>query len=310
MLAYYAKRSPGEEFEKISHPIEKGMWVDVANATPDEIDEVIHSYNLDMNVVYDVRDANELPRVEFSDGNVYIFLRVPRLSKTGRIVTLPLLCVVTPDIFVSISTGDTIPPEAVGLSTLPISTEHPQTILLGVMAGCVVKFEELIQHTAEAVRDTASRLRSHEVTNKDFIHFVTVEANLHSDKMNLESTLAAIRRLHEHHGETLTDESLEALDDIALHIGQLLAAIDVHVNSVESIRNAYSTVANNTLNQRMKTLTVLTVLITLPNVIFGMYGMNVALPFGSAPWVYAAIIGSTATLVLLVYIIAKRLRVF
>ncbi|HRF28174.1 MAG TPA: magnesium transporter CorA family protein [Candidatus Saccharibacteria bacterium] len=310
MLAYYAKRSPGEEFETIARPLQKDMWVDVSNATIDEITDAIQTYHLDMNVVNDVRDANELPRVEFSDGNVYIFLRVPRLSKTGRIVTLPLLCVVTPSIFVSISTGDTIPPEAVSLSTLPISTEQPQTILLGVMAGCVAKFEDLIQHTAETIRDTASRLRSHEVTNKDFIHFVTVEANLHSDKMNLESTLAAIHRLHEHHGDTLTDESLEALDDIALHIGQLLAAIDGHVNSVESIRNAYGTVANNTLNQRMKTLTVLTVLITLPNVVFGMYGMNVVLPFGKEPWVYGGIIGATTILVLLVYIVAKRLKVF
>jgi len=62
--------------------LQKDMWVDVSNATIDEITDAIQTYHLDMNVVNDVRDANELPRVEFSDGNVYIFLRVPRLSKT------------------------------------------------------------------------------------------------------------------------------------------------------------------------------------------------------------------------------------
>ena len=60
----------------------------------------------------------------------------------------------------------------------------------------------------------------------------------------------------------------------------------------------------------MKTLTVFTVLITLPNVFYGMYGMNIALPFANAPWAYAAIVGFTFVLILAVFMIAKKLRIF
>ncbi len=41
----------------------------------------------------------------------------------------------------------------------------------------------------------------------------------------------------------------------------------------------------------MTILTVATILIALPNVIFGMYGMNVRLPFESARWAFEAIVG-------------------
>ena len=60
----------------------------------------------------------------------------------------------------------------------------------------------------------------------------------------------------------------------------------------------------------MKTLTVLTVLIALPNVFYGMYGMNVPLPFEKEPWAYGAIVLFTVLLIFLVYSLAKRFRVF
>ncbi len=310
MLAYYAKRSPGEDFQQISAPIESGTWIDGSNVSDQEIDTLIERYHLDPNIVYDVRDRGELPRLEYSDESAYIFLRLPHLAKSGRVSALPLLAVMNGTSFLTLSIGDTVSPDSVELSTLPITTEQTDTLLLGIIAAVITQFEELIGHTARSITDTANRLKSHDVTNRDFIHFVTVEANLSSFHMNLDSTLAVVHRLRENKRDRLSNDSLEALDDVALHIQQLLVAIRSHAQSVESIRNAYSTIANNTLNQRMKTLTVFTVLITLPNVFYGMYGMNVALPFADEPWVYAAIVGFTLLLILLVFAIAKRLRIF
>lgn len=311
MLAYYAKRSPGEEFEQISKPLEQaGVWIDGSNVSDLEIDSLVEKYQLDSNIVRDVRDRNELPRVEYSNGTSYVFVRLPRLSKAGHVHTLPLLCVLDKNRFITLSIGDGIPPESVALSTLPITTEHTETLLLGVMAAVVAAFENMIAHTSRSITDTANRLKTHDITNRDFIHFVTVEANLNHCRMNLDSTVAMARRLRENKRETLGEDSLEALDDIALHIQQLLVSIDSHLGSVESIRNAYGTIANNTLNQRMKTLTVFTVLITLPNVFYGMYGMNVALPFGDTPWAYGAVVGTSILVMLTVYLVAKKLRIF
>ena len=286
------------------------MWVAGSNVSDSEIDSLIDRYQLDSNVVYDVRDRGELPRVEYSDGKNYVFLRLPRLSKAGHVLSMPLLCVLNGNSFLTLSIGDGVAPESVAISTLPITTEHTETLLLGVMAAVITGFEDMISHTARSITDTSNRLKAHEVTNRDFIRFVTVEGNLNHCRMNLDSTLAMARRLRENKRESLGEDSLEALDDIALHIQQLLVSIESYLGSVESIRNAYSTVANNTLNQRMKTLTVFTVLITLPNVFYGMYGMNIALPFSREPWAYGAIIGFTVALVLVVFLIAKKLRIF
>jgi magnesium transporter len=61
---------------------------------------------------------------------------------------------------------------------------------------------------------------------------------------------------------------------------------------------------------RMKTLTMLTVLIALPNVFYGMYGMNIDLPFQHEPWAYAALMGFTITVLVVIAYVAFRKRFF
>lgn len=288
----------------------RGVWIHGSTLSDDELKSIIDTNNLNANIVYDVRDRGELPRVEYSDDIAYVFLRVPHVSKTGRMATLPMLCVVKENRFFTLSIGDGVAPDMVALSTLPITTEQTPTLLLGVMAASVAAFEDVILHTSRSITDTSNRLRTHEITNRDFIHFVTVEANLHHSRMNLDATLAMANRLRENKHELLDDSGIEALDDIMLHIQQLLVSTQSHLETVNSIRNAHSTIANNSLNKRMKTLTVFTVLIALPNVFYGMYGMNVLLPFQDEQWAYGAVVGFTAVLLIFVYIIAKKMKVF
>jgi magnesium transporter len=45
------------------------------------------------------------------------------------------------------------------------------------------------------------------------------------------------------------------------------------------------------LNNRIKTLTVLTILLTIPTVVSSLYGMNVALPLAENPYAFGAVVG-------------------
>ena len=51
---------------------------------------------------------------------------------------------------------------------------------------------------------------------------------------------------------------------------------------VKTTRETYSSYIGNNMNITMKLLAAVTILITVPNMIFGFYGMNVKLPFQEA----------------------------
>lgn len=306
MIAYYAKRSGGETFDRFTRPVSSGMWIDGNNLKIDELSDVVKRYELEQNIVYDVRDRQELSRVEYADGDAYVFLRTPWLAKSGHVASAPLLAITRKNQFFTLGFHDTVSPESVARVALNGKARYTSgDLLLGVIATCIAQYQDLLKHTERSINDTASRLKSHEVTNRDFVHFVVVEDNLTTYRMNLSGILSVVQRLKEARGEKLRIDQ-EALDDVSLQIQQLLVAVESYRGRVDSVRNAYSTIANNTLNQRVKTLTVLTILIALPNVFYGMYGMNVNLPFEDEWWAYPAVVGFTAILILIVYLAAKR----
>ena len=59
----------------------------------------------------------------------------------------------------------------------------------------------------------------------------------------------------------------------------------------------------------MKTLTALTLLIALPNVFYGMYGMNIGLPYQEYPLAYPIIIASSLVAVFCVIMAETRVIV-
>ncbi len=306
MLKFFVKRSGVEDYQQVTTPPADNVWIHGEGVDENDLRLLSTTYGMNFNALSDVLDVNELPRVELHDESMYVFVRTAQRGKHGQVVTTPVLLAVKGSVFANVTIATTTDPK---LAT-PMPSDgigSTTSLLLGTFAAVVSEYEDLIQRTARYIFNTGRRLRTHEVTNQDFITFVTVEDNLNEYRMNLSGMLVVAERLK----EALHDRGeKESVDDVLLYIRQLLVSIDSHNQTITSIRNAYSTIANNVLNQRMKTLTVLTVLIALPNVFYGMFGMNVLLPFHNQPWAYGVIVLFTIFITLGVYILAKRFKVF
>ncbi|MDB5159995.1 MAG: hypothetical protein JWO99_258 [Candidatus Saccharibacteria bacterium] len=310
MLHYFVKNSLLGEFQRITVPRYKDVWIHAGNATVDDIEAISKNAGLNKNIVHDVTDANELPRVEYDNGDLYVFTRIPTKDKHGHVTASPLLSIVTKDAFITLSHDGSLNPSELVKIKLKAKQDQSINLLINSLAHVIQTYETLIQETGHNVNDIGKRLRTHEVTNSDFVHFVTIEDNLNVYRMNLNGLHVITQRLTENIHRSFHNSDTEALGDISLHVQQLVAAVEGYSQTVISIRNAYSTIANNTLNQRMKILTLLTVLVALPNVFYGMYGMNVDLPFQHEPWMYSVITGVTIFVVILVITMVRKFKVF
>lgn len=306
MLKYYVKRSKGEDYQNVTTPPPDNVWIHGDDVSEADLHILSQRYGMNHNILLDVMDKHELPRVELQDGGLYVFVRAVQRGKRGTVITVPILLAVKGTVFANVSMAPTSDHRLATPSVIAQS-QDTTSLLLGTFAAVVSEYEELMRRTSRHIHDTGHRLRTHEVTNDDFVQFVTVEDNLNEYHMNLSSMLVVAERLKE---ALQNSQDTEAVEDILLYIRQLIVAIESYNQSIVSIRNAYGTIANNVLNQRMKTLTVLTVLIALPNVFFGMYGMNVALPFQNLPWVYGVIMSFSVMVIILVFAIARKRGIF
>ena len=74
---------------------------------------------------------------------------------------------------------------------------------------------------------------------------------------------------------------------------------NIYSSILAGTMDAYASVVSNNLNLIMKVLTVITIIMTIPNIIFGFYGMNIegsGLPMAMFWWapVLLAGVGMTA----------------
>lgn len=311
MLSFYQKPTHKDDFQQVG-TLAPDLWVHADNPTPDEFHQLIDYYKLDANIVRDVRDSNELPRSEQSGDSLYIFLRAAVRSRHGQAITSPLLAIIAPSAFITITVSGALTPTDIITASQrrELRTSDGASMFLTVIEAVTAQYQDLVGHTGNYIQDIKHKLQNHEVGNRDFIHFVTIEDNLNEYQFCLQDMLVVTERLAENTHKLFKPRELEELDDTKLYIKQLVSAVSSHSQTINSIRNAYSTIANNTLNQRMKTLTAFTVLIALPNVFYGMYGMNIALPFQDAPWAYGVIVLFTILLIFGIYTLAKRYRLF
>ena len=67
---------------------------------------------------------------------------------------------------------------------------------------------------------------------------------------------------------------------------------NIYSNILSGTMDAFASVISNNLNIVMKVLTSLTIVMTIPNIVFGFYGMNVAgLPFAAYWWAPIVVAG-------------------
>ena len=84
----------------------------------------------------------------------------------------------------------------------------------------------------------------------------------------------------------------DLLEDVLIEVRQAIEMANIYSSIISGMMDAFASVISNNLNVIMKVLTSLTILLTLPNIIFGFYGMNVAnLPLDHFWWFPLVIAG-------------------
>lgn len=78
--------------------------------------------------------------------------------------------------------------------------------------------------------------------------------------------------------QTLDDIEKEQLEDTLIEASQLVEMSQLASQILQQLSGTYNNILNNNLNDTMKTLTVLSILLTIPTIVTGFFGMNMPLP--------------------------------
>ena len=123
-------------------------------------------------------------------------------------------------------------------------------------------------------------------------------------------TTAIMKRVLLGRHMALTTADAELVEDVMLNNDQLIESCRSNIKSLISIREAYSTIAGNNLSRTMKNINRRDDVDRVTNMFFGMYGMNIALPFQQEVWAYVFVIGITLLSIVVVTLLARSRKIF
>ncbi|HCX9531547.1 TPA: magnesium transporter CorA family protein, partial [Staphylococcus aureus] len=145
------------------------------------------------------------------------------------------------------------------------------------------------------------------ITNKQLFKLMEVEKSLVYFLAALKGNDTIIKKLFRLPAIKRFEEDEELLEDLIIENNQAIETTELHQRILESITTSYASLLSNDMNTIMKTLTLFTVLLTLPTLVFSFFGMNVPLPIDDHSYIsWIIVVGISLILVVIVSIFLWR----
>jgi magnesium transporter len=148
------------------------------------------------------------------------------------------------------------------------------------------------------ILSTRARLQHATISNDDILNFIDVEEDLNEFLAALQPYGILLHSLLNGKYMKLHEEDEDLIEDLQLSASELVELTKSRLKTIQNIREAYNTIATNNLNKVFKRLTSIAIFLSIPTIVGGFYGMNIALPYDHHQYAFYIVSGITVTLML------------
>lgn len=278
MIDIYHSTARARKLVKLTDGPKVGSWIHAVEPTDEELDKLAKDLDLDRDVLQDATDPHEAPRVEVSDGKVYVFCRYCR-PEDPDIPTEPMLVIYTDkNIITVMRSADNILEGLISGKVHFLTTQKTKTFL-HILDQINQSYRRQLLQIGKQILRFRSQMRRTEASSIDLIKFIELEEDLNEFLSALQPLALVLNALETGKYMRLYEDDREMADDIMLGANELIELCKSRLRTVVNIRTAYDVMATNNLNKIFKRLTSIAIFLTIPTITSGIWGMNVLLPF-------------------------------
>jgi len=283
-MVKYFKANDSSRMDKLERFSEK-CWVDMVNPTDDEIEDMVALTGVPEEMLRAALDEEESARSEMDDGAVMYVVDSPIIIDTedggDSYTTIPIALIYNNKCIVTVSLhGNSVLADFIS-HRIDVTTDKPIQFVLSFMLNNAKRFSlSLKQIERKSIRLQTELHRS--MKNKELIQLLNLENSLVYFSTSLNANSVVYGRLSRY-AEVKNDEIYKDLyDDVIIETNQAKEMCNIYRDILKTTMDAFSSVISNNVNNIVKTLTIITIIVAIPTLIAGLFGMNVDLPFGAA----------------------------
>lgn len=283
--------------------LEKGYWLDIVAPSEDELQEISAATGIQMDFLSAALDEEEKSRIEVEDDQILILVDIPFFRSNKEYDTLPLGIILT-------ETGiATICLEANGVTadfgshnSRLFSTFKKTRFLFQILYKSATLYLKYIRIIIRRTDELEIHLRQ-SMENSELFNLLDLQKSLTYFSTSLRSNSIVMERLLRLRNASATqhlikvyEEDEDLLDDVIIEYKQAVEMVEMYSHILNSMMEVFASIISNNLNLVMRFLASITILLAIPTLISGLWGMNVHVPFADSPYGFA-IVGSFAFVV-------------
>lgn len=291
-----------------SQKIESGCWVSVVDPTAKEMKQLIDEYGLDSDFLKSALDEEESSRVEKEDNQTLVIIdtAVSEIQKDDTLIfyTMPLGIILTEKYVFTISLrNNKVIEDIISGRVRNIQTQFRTQFVLRLMMQITAVYLMYLKQIDKA-SDAVERQLHGSVKNQQLIQMMELEKSLVYFSTSLKSNDVTMNKLLRGRIIKLYEDDQDLLEDVLIELKQAEEMANIYSGILASMVDACGSVISNNVNFVMWRLTIVTIILAIPTMVFSFYGMNTAdLPFSSYT-LFPTIVSIFATL-LVAFILLK-----
>jgi len=305
MITYW---ETGTSFTRLKE-YQPNCWINSQELTNEEVEILISEYNVPRDFVMDALDTDERSRIEVDEDVVMIILRVPLNNQNNGIpfITVPLGIVISGNQIITICSRRTeiIPSLIKAVNENKITVANRFDYVLRIFLISAVWFlqflKEINVQTALIEKDLENATK-----NKELHRLLGMEKCLVFFITSLKSNEMVLAKMRNGRNMSGIEHDEDLMEDVIIEMKQALEMANVYSDIQTGMMDAFASIISNNLNVIMKQLTVVTIVLMIPNLVAGLFGMNVPNMFQNSPFAFGYIIAISIILSLVGIFMFRR----
>ncbi len=280
----------------------KGCWVSLISPTEEEILQTAEQCLVDADALRAALDPEERSRIETDENYTMILVNIPTIVTSNQkelYDTIPLAVILSEDKIITVcSQHSPILRQFEENKVRDFNTAMRSRFLLQILFrvdSLYLQYLRSIDKRSEQVEAKLQRTTK----NRELIEVYRLEKSLLYFTTSLRSNESVLEKMLRIDSIKKYPEDAELLDDVIVENKQAIEMANIYSGILRGTMDVFASVISNNLNIVMKVLSIVTIVMAIPTIIFSAYGMNVnpaGMPFATSPAGFGIILGLAAAI--------------
>ncbi len=286
-------------------------WININSDLISEYSSIYETYEIDSEMLEYALDEHERAHIEYDrrkETLIVIYNVIKQSLNSNQYETIPMTFIVRKNQIITITNHHN---EYIVQAMKEELKERPDISLFTFLFSSLFMITEYYFPKIEKLKkeqELLSQMLRQKTTKEDLFALSDLEiGSVYLVSATKQNAIVLEQLKTQTVFKVLDDVEKEELEDSLIEAKQLVEMTSINLQILHQLSGTYNNVLNNNLNDTMKLLTVISILLTVPDIVTGFFGMNVQIPFTEHSHGWGIVLGIIIAIWILVSVRLSRL---